>query len=351
MPEIPLDFLDQLAEKIFPSLTSLTAIGRGEPLYLSDQVWDRLVGHIKRNHMLFSVVTNGVLLKKRITPELIPLIDTVTVSIDGLEQATFGENRGGASIEKVLNNVRYYHELRKQACLPRRPKLCLSWTMKRNNIHEMLPFLEIVKEFEPDIMFTRHLMIFHEKDREQSLVNEPELCNFHLEQVYARMKQLDIRTECPPIAQDQAPEMIATESEGVTRQYSPSVAAHTFPVPTAAVESPPAADPCMFVYRTANIHTDGKIHVCPRPNAPLVGNYHEQTFADIWTGQSYMNVRNSLDTTNEFEECRYCWYRESKYHPQRFQRDTQCRQNYSLLTPVPFSQRAWDFTERHYRLV
>ena len=62
-------------------------------------------------------------------------------------------------------------------------------------------------------------------------------------------------------------------------------------------------------------------------------------------------MRNSLDTANEFDECRFCWYRESKYHPQRFMRDEQCRQNYSLFDPVRFYEKTWDFTERHYRLL
>ena len=340
MSEIPESFLADLAERVFPSLTSVTAIGRGEPLYLSDPTWNSLVDKLRRNHVLFSVVTNGVLIKKRISPDIIAMIDTLTVSIDGLEQETFGANRGSANFQKIINNVRYYHETRKALNLPRRPKLCISWTMKRNNIHEMLDFLEVIKEFEPDIMFTRHLMIFHEYDVEESLINSPEICNPVLEKVYKRMKELGIKTECPPL------------SEEALIPPPPKVKASApLALPVQQTVATPKADPCMFIYRTANIHTDGRIHVCPRPNAPFVGSFHDEPFEDIWHGPSYTKVRQSLDTDNELQECRDCWYRESKYHPQRFQRDTDNEQSFSVLDPVKYTARAWDFRRRYINIV
>ncbi len=35
-------------------------------------------------------------------------------------------------------------------------------------------------------------------------------------------------------------------------------------------------------------------------------------FASIWYGTSYDTVRTSLGADKEFDECRFCWYRESK---------------------------------------
>lgn len=344
MQEIPESFLTELADRVFPSLTNVTAIGRGEPLYLSDQTWNSLIDKLKRNHVLLSVVTNGVLIKKRISPDVVAMIDTLTVSIDGLAQDTFGANRGNANFEKILNNIRYFHETRKALSLPRRPKLCISWTMKRNNIHEMLNFLEVIKEFEPDIMFTRHLMIFHEYDVEQSLINRPDICNPELEKVYKRMKDLGIKTECPPLSE-----------EALISPSPPPAQIHTRTNPSTLnlpkVESATKADPCMFIYRTANIHTDGRIHVCPRPNAPYAGSFYDESFEAIWHGKSYARVRQSLDTDSELQECRDCWYRESKFHSQRFQRDTANEQNFSVLNPVKFTERAWDFRRRYVNIV
>jgi radical SAM protein with 4Fe4S-binding SPASM domain len=329
MAEIRADWLDHLAETVFPGLTSVTTIGRGEPLYLAEPLWHRLIGHLKANHVLLSVVTNGVLVKKRITADLMPLMDTLTVSIDGLSQATFGTNRGNAHIDGILDNIRHFHELRRAAGLPRRPKLCLSWTLKRNNIGELLDFIEVAKEFEPDLLFTRHLMIFHEHDRAQSLLSDVDLANRYLEPVYRRLKELGIRHECPPLA-----------AEDLPRSATPAAASAASPLPNR--DGP--ADPCMFVYRTANIHTDGKIHVCPRPSSPLAGDLHQSRFSEIWFGPRYTGIRASLDSSNELPECRHCWYRESRYHPQRFDLDPGRRQRYSLLAPVRFTRKSWDFT-------
>jgi radical SAM protein with 4Fe4S-binding SPASM domain len=328
MAEIREDWLDHLADTVFPGLTSVTTIGRGEPLYLAEPLWNRLIAHLKAHQVLLSVVSNGVLVKKRITADLMPLMDTLTVSVDGLSQETFGANRGNAHIDTILDNIRHFHELRRAAGLPRRPKLCLSWTLKRNNIGELLDFIEVAKEFEPDLLFTRHLMIFHEHDRGQSLLGDVELANRLLEPVYRRLKELGIRHECPPLAAADLPAEDRSETE--TR-------------PDAMI-APAKSDPCMFVYRTANIHTDGKIHVCPRPNSPLAGDLHQAGFSEIWFGRRYGEIRASLDGANELPECRHCWYRESRYHPQRFDLDRDRQQRYSLFAKVRFSRRSWDFT-------
>lgn len=332
MTDIPPQFLDHLNAEVFPWLTSVTTIGRGEPLFASDETWNKLIGHLRTNRVLLSVVTNGLLVKQRLTPEIIPMIDTLTFSVDGMSQETFGSNRGHAKISKVFQNIEYFHQQRRELNLPRRPRLCLSWTMKKNNIHELLDFIEFAKDFEPDLLFTRHLMIFHRRDQAQSLLNDPEICNRHLIPVYERLKELGIKTECPPLSQD-----------GLQPNLKKAKAAEKKNNPGSGM----GIDPCMFIYRTANIHADGKIHACPRPNSPFVGSLWDSTFPDIWHGETYSSIRGSLNTDNELPECRYCWYRECKYYPQRFQVDTDKRQSYSLLNPVKYLKRSWNFMNRH----
>lgn len=107
----------------------------------------------------------------------------------------------------------------------------------------------------------------------------------------------------------------------------------------------------MFVYRTANIHTDGRVHACPRPNAPYVGSLNETSLDKIWYGNAYNKVRDKLDTKGELEECKYCWYRESKYHPQRFQRNDLDEQNFSVLKPVQYTEKSWDFRNRYVNII
>ena len=41
-----------------------------------------LVDALQRHDVLLGFVTNGTLLRRRLTPEILPLLDTVTVSID-----------------------------------------------------------------------------------------------------------------------------------------------------------------------------------------------------------------------------------------------------------------------------
>lgn len=328
MPELALDWMDRLAVTVFPSLTNVTTVGRGEPLLASEKVWSRLIAHLRTQHVMIAVVTNGMLIRERITPEVLPLIDTLTVSVDGLRPSTFATNRGDASVARIVENIRYYHDLRRRARLPRRPKLVLSWTLKKNNIAELREFLDVIEELEPDKLFTRHLLVYRERDRAESLLDDMENANRHLRAVYTRLEEFGITWECPPIARE-APRESGERSASQDERTS---------------AEPEGVDPCMFVFRTANIHSDGTMPVCPRPQMPLAGDLRRASFPDIWFGAVYQDVRTRLYTDREMPQCRSCWYREARYHSQRFSLNVKRQQRCSPLQPVRYSKKAWDFT-------
>lgn len=199
MPVFPLPQLDRLAADVFPALSTLTIVGRGEPSIVPDRYWQRLMGHLRDNRTLFTMVTHGYHLPRRITADNIDLVDTITISIDGITQDTYARNRGGKDLARVLAHAAGYHALRQQSHLARRPRLCFSWTLLQNNIHEFPDFVRYVARFEPDLLYVRHLLVYHSKDMQQSLFAEPERANHFLREAYAVMAEHGIRGDCPPL--------------------------------------------------------------------------------------------------------------------------------------------------------
>lgn len=318
LSEITEDVLGRLGRDAFPSLTAFGLVGRGEPLAVTTPRWRQLVALLKRHHVLLTAVTNGTLLHRRITADVVPLIETLTVSVDGATPQTFAKHRGGTAITRVLEQVHAFDALRRAQGLTRRPRLGFSWTLMRDNVAEFPRFLEEALPLEPDLVYARHLLVFYERVREQSLLGHPALANPHLRRAYALMAEHDVRSDCPPLLAD-AP-----------RETTPA--------------APTARDGCMFVRRTGVIHANGDVPTCSAPFAAIAGTLADASFPEVWNGEILRDVRARLDTDNEWEQCANCWYREGRYEAQRAAADLR-GDRVELATPGSFTEEAWDFRQ------
>jgi MoaA/NifB/PqqE/SkfB family radical SAM enzyme len=325
MPEMTVEHLDRLAEEVFPALTAFGLVGRGEPLATTRKLWEALVGHVRHQRVFLTMVTNGTMLDRRITPDLLPLIETLTVSVDGATQSTFAAHRGGAVLDNVLEQVGHFHDLRRRSGLTRRPRLGFSWTLMRDNVAEFPVFLRRVLELEPDLVYARHLLVFFEKMREQSLLGHAGEANGPLAEAYALMSEHGIRSDCPPLM-----------AEGPAQPAEPA-APHR--------DDGPRQERCMFVHRTGVIAVDGEVPTCSAPFAAIAGRLDETpSYLDIWNGPTFRSVRAGLGTTEEWDQCRKCWYREGRYDVQRTHADLR-QPRYDLQRKEQFDLRAWDFRE------
>ena len=347
--------LQALSKELFPHLTLLHMVGRGEPLMVSDELWNNLVTEASKSLLLATVVTNGYFVKRRINEQSLPLFDTLTFSVDGFSQHVFASNRGGADLHVVLDAIRYYHELRKKICLPRRPKLCLSWTLKKNNIAELPAFVEYMARFEPDRYYIRHLLVCHDKDEEQSLLKIPEIANKYLSQAYKLMASQGVETDCPPLIKDvKANDKSAAKQSEIksasipVKQTQPlvkPVPPKNSPAQTSVKPTPNRDNFCHYIHRTASIKAQGNMTTCGIYHAKKVGDYDENTpFTQLWNGDVMTSVRRDINTENEWEQCKNCWYRESRYYSQREQRSKNSA--YSMTNEASFSEGAWDYRNK-----
>lgn len=333
------EMLAALANETFPHLTVINIVGRGESTMVSKALWSDFIGHIKKHQVFINLVTNAYDLKQKITPDLIAHIDTLTISIDGITEHTFAANRGGASLAHIMDEITFFHELRKKAGLARRPKLCLSWTLKKNNIAEFPDFIRKMATFEPDLIYARHLLIFHEKDRTESLLDIPDVANVYLAEAYALMQKFKIRSECPPLF-DLTDSATAAKPDLSAAHSNPAVPPATDHIDATSPDR--VSDRCIWIHRTGSILSGGEISTCGRHYAESAGNLATTThFMEIWNGPRMMGIRAAFGTADEWPQCRNCWYRESRYDAQRIARAK--GENYLLDSGSRFSSAAWDF--------
>jgi len=330
--------LDKIAHELFPHITTLSLVGRGEPTMVSNDLWDQCMRHVKFYGVKISCVTNGHFVKRRFSEDTLPYIDELCISIDGNSKEVHRQNRGGSSLRKVLDNVNHFHDLRQNAQLARRPKLSFYWTLMTNNIHELPEFIRASEEFDPDYFAIRHLVVFHDKDRELSLMGRPEETNHYLQEAYDELAKRGIKFEGPPLMNESRKpaklpvNIIARDSDSDYLSFR---------------EAPPTVnendtfEQCTWMYRTGIISYNGEVTTCGKHYGELVGVLNEQTsFHDVWNGDAMQSLRNCFNTPDIWRQCKECWLRELRWHSQRHTQEydehfTDKRENYT--------REAWDY--------
>ena len=250
MPEFRRDLLQKLAAEVFPSLTSVLLVGRGEPLAVTDSLWLELVDSCVRNRVFLACTTNASYLDRRIHASLLPWIDRLTISIDGFSLATFAANRGGDNLHQVLDRVAFFHDMRQKTALARRPRLCLSWTLKKNNVREFIDFARFAVAMEADSVYVRHLLVFHEKDRDQSVLDCPAEIEGYLREAYELLDTHQIPKDCPPLVG-------SVVDEDST---------HTDITGTVGKALLTPDNRCLYFHKTATIHHTGEVFTCSLPS-------------------------------------------------------------------------------------
>lgn len=102
---------------------------------------------------------------KEIAKKLIELgPDIVYVSIDGATKETYERIRVGSNFERVINNIKNFIQAKKQT-KKRFPQLIFHYIVSKDNVHEMVKFVEFIHSLDADeygIIFTPLLHNFEE---------------------------------------------------------------------------------------------------------------------------------------------------------------------------------------------
>jgi radical SAM protein with 4Fe4S-binding SPASM domain len=338
-PEMSTSLLEHLAHEAFPHATAVSLVGRGEPTLASDNLWNTFTRLLVHYDLRMSCVTNGTRIIRRFNEALIPYVNELCVSIDGATKETYEYNRKGAKFESVLNNVRYYHELRTRSRLARRPQLSFSWTLKKNNIHELPAFVELVKEFDPDLISIRHMVIFQDRERSQSLLDYPyQTTNRYLREAYALLDKHKINHESPPLMLP----ITGAETDKATAGVESDRVLNEKECHAHNKQKKPREKVCNWMHRTGLINSDGEVTTCGKHYGEQAGMLDENiSFDEIWNGARMHSLREGFNTGRMWRQCRECWLREIKWHSQRQAKDNNLA--FSLEEGMDFTDEAWDY--------
>lgn len=255
-----------------PYLTNLRLNGIGEPL-LNPQLF-KMINYASSKGIRTNFVTNGTMLKKDATAELINSgLNLLIFSIDGAGKETFERVRAGAKFDEVCQNIRNIVGIKKERdCV--KPHLAVMTTVSKENIREL-----------PEIV---------------SLVNSLGIKNIILKGMIPSVKELEAKI----VSDDEIYRFISRAQETANNLQ---MNLHSSPFKRISEKKTSPENPgCMWPWTSTYINVDGWVTPCCNLfDSSMInfGNIFEKDFKIIWNNKDIQKFRSRL----KIDEARICY--------------------------------------------
>jgi radical SAM protein with 4Fe4S-binding SPASM domain len=228
--------------------------------------------------------TNGLLLNEAVIGKLIATgISVVYVSFDGATPATYAKIRGGASIDKVMNNIRLFNSVKKSLSA-QTPAIELHTTLLRSNIEEIEGIIEIAHDLGIARVTSGHLRPYEQmKQEKESLYEHKELFNTCIGLAQKRARELGVHFESPPMFSESSPSARACDAGASKNKL------------------------CLGPWNAVVIRADGNVVPCSYWSwTDVFDNIGKSKFSDIWYGLPYQELREEIRNNRPREICARC---------------------------------------------
>jgi radical SAM protein with 4Fe4S-binding SPASM domain len=354
----------KLEKDVFPWTSRVWFGVGGEPMISEHFV--EFVERTARAGPAVHLTTNGTRFDHSNYAEVVARhVAHLNVSFDAATPATYERIRNGSKWDRMMRGLEKLSSFRradpKHSC-----DFTLSFVLMKSNVREFPAFVEIAHRFGADCVYAQHVIPITEESKLESLIDEPELYNAMRAEAEARTHELGMRFVAPnpyPISTSRA-ETTATVSSETPANVSSTSAAATSRASEAPTYVPPSlgpraegsthdldseshaqapherngdddsaarngasdhepftelapsispletyAVPCGHPNKAVYVMYDGRVFPCCHPYAhekmPM-GDLRTHSFAEIWNGRIYRNLRAGMRTGDVPEICRNC---------------------------------------------
>jgi MoaA/NifB/PqqE/SkfB family radical SAM enzyme len=299
----PKHMSEQLFEQVRPALKSARWIqlnGIGEPL-ASPALWYGLGNDFFPSGAEVVFNTNMTLLNARRIDLLrnVKFSLALNISLDAAHAVTYRRIRK-YEYSIPIENIRRLVEARGEAWYPR---LMINMTLMRENIEEVVDFVDLAKSLGVDAVGLWHLnqMPEHEMRKyeasqdnwrfdygSQGLWNYPKLSNSMLRAAIKRGEEIGM-----PIALDES-----------KNAFFPEESEARDPHADIAVQAPARQEvlrDCPHPWESILVSSNGEVRPCCYSKP--IGNLNAQNFEEIWNGAAYQALRQALSQNRMPELC------------------------------------------------
>ncbi len=290
-------------EPMLSRALTINAFGLGEP-FLSPHFMPilRRSRALNADAVVFCS-TNGVTYPERTITAVVAerLVNVLQISVDGATKETYEHVRVGGRFELLMKNLRFlqHEKLRLRA---RVPSTKVQMVVMQPNMHEVVAVtksmidhgidvlrLDTVKDH-PELEITRYEDVQRLNEQLQEAIH---LCTAHHIAIEGTLL-----TEIEPMLDE------AAARQGIVREKP---ARRLIPlVPDEASRTRGAGMPaCTAPWESFTLGANGEVRLCCHYQK-VMGSTLTASFEDVWNGQTYLDVRESLCTGHYEDLCARC---------------------------------------------
>ncbi len=349
-PHMREEHLQRVVAEVFPYIRKLALSVSGEPLY--DPHFLYLLEQARKYGVFVEFTTNAMLVSKPgYLDAILDNVGRVNISMDGATAATYERLRQGARFDKVCANIKSMTEGRRARGQPG-PEFNMRYILMTETIEELPAMVDLCKDLGIDHLFTNHLQVFMESLAPQSLMFHKRRANEIFAEARRRAAARDMvvvlpedfpldaaesATDAPepqPVAAAMALGEVDTAANGAAAELDASAAVGfgNTPITTedfsgetwaasGAVERtvarpeelPPSAysHRCPYLWDQAFFEADGSVFPCCNSGGVALGHMeHAKDFFEVWTGDDYVRMRDTVYTAGCHDICVNCYLRE-----------------------------------------
>ena len=281
------DFIS-LSEPIFLS-SMLQLYGWGEPFINPE--YEKMFDYVVDNFegIKFYISTNGSLLNDTWINKLAKYNNSIiNISLNASTAATYGSIMKRDKFEQVMRNIKKLDEARRkvEGCMT---KIFLSFVNTDKNIDELPEFVEIASEINAGVIIQDMNII---EQKHANLMVHPDKARYVLN--LAQKKALEKKVQ-----------FCSFSSLPRDHLNNPDLASNSGPIPDDIPLLPPPPGQCYEPWQRILMSADGTVSPCCNSQMNL-GNLHEKTFQEIWNGDMYIYLRQTVNTPNPPGDCLKC---------------------------------------------
>jgi radical SAM protein with 4Fe4S-binding SPASM domain len=281
-----LEWFQKLVDEVNPFYATLN--GLGEPL-IDKTIFDKLA-YLHESNIFTAMPTNGSFVEgKRLSGLVDNFPDVLTLSIDGATKDSFETIRELGNFERITANARGLIEARRGG-QGREGRLKILCALQKANLHDFSAMWELVDSmgieefnlvpmFDPEPDSGAYTELIPSRDEAVALqaAVDDHLRSVTREDERAFMMQWRNTADAWVEAKD---------DEGENR--------HACAIPwfSSYVDAKGRVFPCCFLLATSHV----------------MGNVNDESFTDIWNGETYQEFRHELMTNRPaLHGCNTCW--------------------------------------------
>lgn len=276
-----------------------------EPLLYKDLF--KVIEYTKDKDLDFSMLTNGLLLKKY-APRLCELkVDALRVSLDGPEEIHDKSCGINGAYRQIVDGLKYIADQNdKGACAM---QIGLYFTLTDLNYNHLTTLVESLDKeglvgrmsisfYMFNYVSERQVAAHNKEHAEMSGVRISEASTQYvsIEKIY---KNIDVILDQVKVIQEKYPDSRIHFRPGFTAEnLRQCLQDEDLSLPDSR---------CDVLNHTLYINPDGDVKLIPQCILKPIGNIFENSIMDIWNGEAARNMRKTLKKQHLFHGCTRCW--------------------------------------------